>query len=96
MIRNDTEDTYQLLVSVGDEFLEGEWRASSKAKYTYKIVERNHEMKGEHWGGYSRHNELYQQKFDLEENIIDEKLIIKNSAIMMYSPFIQETATQTK
>ena len=96
MIRNDTEDTYQLLVSVGDEFLEGEWRASSKAKYTYKIVERNHEMKGEHWGGYSRHNELYQQKFDLEGNIIDEKLIIKNSAIMMYSPFIQETATQTK
>lgn len=26
MIRNDTEDIYPLLVHVGDEYLEGEWR----------------------------------------------------------------------
>ncbi len=31
MIRNDTPDDYQLLVSVGDKFLEGEWRVDRTA-----------------------------------------------------------------
>jgi len=96
MIQNNTQDTYQLLVSVGDEYLEGEWRISSKPKYTFHVIEKNHEMKGEYWGGYSRHNELYQQKFDLKGSMIDERLLIKNSAIMMYSPFLEDTSNQTK
>ena len=96
MIQNNTQDTYQLLVSVGDEYLEGEWRISSKPKYTFHVIEKNHEMKGEYWGGYSRHNELYQQKFDLKGSMIDERLLIKNSAIMMYSPFLEDTSNRTK
>jgi vancomycin resistance protein VanW len=95
MIQNSTQDTYQLLVSVGDKFLEGEWRVSSKPQYVYKVVERNHKMKGEHWGGYSRHNELYQQKLDLKGNLVNEKLIIKNSAIMMYSPLLEDSYIQS-
>ena len=59
--------------------------------YHYKIVERNHEMRSEYWGGYSRHNELYQQKYDLDGVLLDEKLVVKNSALMMYSPFLQES-----
>ncbi len=92
MIQNNTQDTYQLLVSVGDKFLEGEWRVSSKPVYKFKVMERNHRMKSEPWGGYTRHNELYQQKFDLRGNLIEEKLIIKNSAIMMYSPLLEEAS----
>jgi vancomycin resistance protein VanW len=95
MIQNSTQDTYQLLVSVGDKFLEGEWRVSSKPQYVYKVVERNHKMKDEHWGGYSRHNELYQQKLDLKGNLVNEKLIIKNSAIMMYSPLLEDSYIQS-
>lgn len=96
MIQNNTQDTYQLFVSVGDEFLEGEWCISSKPQYIFKVIEKNHEMKGEYWGGYSRHNELYQQKFDLKGNMIDEILIVKNSAIMMYSPCLEDKSDQTK
>lgn len=88
MIRNDTEHTYQLFVTVGDEHLEGEWRVTAQPRHTYNIVERNHEMKGEYWGGYSRHNELYQQIFDSVGNLIDEKLVVQNDALMMYSPFL--------
>ena len=91
MIRNDTEDEYQLIVTVGDEYLEGEWRVSSKPKYRFEIVERNHEMRAEYWGGYTRHNELYQQIYDENDNFIEERLLIKNSAIMMYPPFLSET-----
>lgn len=90
MIRNDTQVDYQLLVSVGEEYLEGEWRMATQPQDQYAIIEKNHEMKGEYWGGYSRHNELYQQKLDLQGNLIDEQLIVTNSAIMMYSPFLNE------
>lgn len=92
MIRNDTQETYQLVVTVGEECLEGEWRVSSQPQYRYEIVERNHEMKGEYWGGYTRHNELYQQVFDQEGQLLDEMLLIKNAAIMMYSPFLSDGA----
>ena len=94
MIRNDTQDTYQLLVHVGSKNLEGEWRVSSEPEYTYQIVERDHKMCGEYWGGYSRHNKLFQQQFDLSGNMLEEKLVVENSAIMMYSPFIEETTAQ--
>jgi vancomycin resistance protein VanW len=90
MIRNDTQNDYQLLVSVGEEFLAGEWRVSAQPQYRYDVIEKNHEMKGEYWGGYSRHNELYQQKFDQQGRLIEEKLMMKNAAIMMYPPFLTE------
>ncbi len=90
MIRNDTEDTYQLSVHVGEEYLEGEWLVSSPPQYRFEIVERNHEMRGEYWGGYTRHNELYQQKYSPEGELLSEQLVTRNSAIMMYTPFLDE------
>ena len=77
-------------INVGDEYLEGEWRVNSEPLYKYEIVEKNHRMQHEFWGGYSRHNQLYQQKYDLEGRLLDERLIVENSAIMMYSPFLEE------
>lgn len=92
MIRNDTDEDFQLIVKVGEEYLEGEWRSSAPMKYRYEIVERGHEMRSEYWGGYSRHNELYQQIFDADMQLVGERLVVKNSAIMMYSPFLTEWA----
>jgi len=88
MIRNDTQDTYQLSIRVGEEYLEGEWRVSSPPAYRFEIIEKNHEMRGEYWGGFTRHNELYQEKYDLDGTFLSETLVTKNSAIMMYSPFL--------
>lgn len=90
MIRNDTEETWQLRVRVGSEFLEGEWRLSAPPRYYYEIEERNHEMRGEYWGGYTRHNELWQKRFDLAHCLLDERLVVENSAIMMYAPFLEQ------
>lgn len=94
MIRNNTNDTYQLMIWMDDEYLHGEWRVSSSPQYRYEIVERNHEMKSEFWGGYSRHNELYQQKYDINGKLLDEQLIVQNSAMMMYEPFISEKVSE--
>ncbi len=89
MIQNNTNDTFQLFVEVGEEFLTGELRVSKEQNSRYEIVEKNHQFVGEFWGGHSRHNELFKQEFDKNNNLISEVLIVKNSAIMMYSPFLQ-------
>lgn len=96
MIQNDTPDTYQLLVHVGETCLEGEWRVSAPPAFQYEIVERNHEMRGEYWGGYSRHNELYQQKFDRDGRFVGEASVVKNDAIMMYAPFLPPSSNSDK
>lgn len=88
MIQNNTLQTYQLMIHVGDDFLEGEWRVSAPPRYRYQIVERNHQMRGEFWGGYIRHNELYQQRYTLAGEWINEVLAVKNDAVMMYAPFL--------
>lgn len=92
MIRNDTSDTYQLVVKVGKTHLEGQWRVSNPPEYRYEIEERNHSMNLEYWGGYTRHNELFQKQFDLQGNLLDEHLVVENNAIMMYAPFLENAA----
>lgn len=90
MIRNDTLSDYQLRIHVGEEYLEGEWRASEAPVHEYKIVEKNHIMQREYWGGFSRHNMLYQQIYDLTGTFVLENYVTENHAMMMYSPFLEE------
>ncbi len=90
MLRNDTPDTYQLLVRVGETELEGEWRVSAPPERRYEVVERNHEMRGEPWGGFTRHNELYRLEFGADGALLSERLVVRNSAVMMYPPFLSD------
>lgn len=90
MIRNDTDQPFQLCVRVGERELEGEWRALVPPKYRYEIVERNHRMDQASWGGYIRHNELYRRTYDLDGWLLDESFLFANDAIMMYSPLLPE------
>ena len=60
----------------------------------FEIKEENHRMICEYWGGYTRHNEIYQLAYDMDGNFLEKNLVVKNSAIMMYSPFLSDTATR--
>ena len=91
MIRNDTQDTYQMRVRVGKTDLEGEWRVSAEPTERYAVVERNHEMRAQYWGGYIRHNELYRQTLDLQGKLLAETPVAVNDAVMMYSPYLEES-----
>ena len=91
MVYNGTDSDFQLRVNVGETHLEGEWRSTAAPNLCYEIEERNHEMRGEYWGGFSRHNELYRIIKDLDGNYISEEFIVENHALMMYSPFLAET-----
>jgi len=88
MIRNDTDIPFQLLVNVGEEYLTGEWRSVEPPLFKYEIVEKNHEMRQEFWGGYSRHNELYREVYTRDGEFVREEFVVANSAIMMYRPFL--------
>lgn len=88
MIRNDTDQTFQLRVRVGTEDLEGEWLAERPPEFRYEIVERNHRMDRGPWGGYVRHNELYRQKRTPDGALLEESLLLENNAVMMYSPLL--------
>lgn len=98
MIKNTTENDFQLLLSLDDEFLHGEWRCTASPQYKYEIVERDHLIKSEYWGGYSRHNRLFRMTYDLSGNLLTEEPVVENHAIMMYSPFLpqEQSAPQPK
>ena len=90
MIRNDTDQDFQLCLRVGDTYLEGQWRSVRPPKHFYKIVEQDARIDQAACGGYVRHNALYREVYDLEGQLLEEQFLFTNDAIMMYSPLLPE------
>ncbi|KGP75889.1 vancomycin resistance protein [Desulfosporosinus sp. Tol-M] len=89
-IKNETPYRYQLLVSVGDSDLEGEWRCEQPSPQKYEVYESEHLITQEWWGGYMRHNIIRRKVFDPGNNQIGDDFITENHAIMMYEPMLTE------
>ena len=92
MIKNNTQQDFQLCVRVGDTCLEGAWRSDEKSMFRYEIVEKNHHFNGEYWGGFSRHNALYRRACDLDGTFLGEEFVAENHALTMYAPLIDEVS----
>ena len=92
MIRNDTEQIFQLFIEVTDTHLKGAWISDLPPAYTYEVYEKEHLMQREYWGGYTRHNLLHRKKYDLDGSLVDDEFVAENHAIMMYSPSLPEHA----
>lgn len=90
MLRNDTDECFQFSLHVGEKELEGAILGETPPAFRYEIVEREHEMRGEYWGGYTRRNKLFRQVFDLSGALLGEELMAENCAVMMYSPMLQD------
>jgi len=88
MIRNDTEQPFQLYVEVNDHDLMGCWKSDRPVPYQYEIYEKDHRMDFEYWGGYSRHNILFRKVFDGNNQLIKDEYVVENHALMMYQPFL--------
>ena len=90
-IRNDTANVYQLRVHTQGDWLRGVWACDVPMLYRYEVIEKNHAIKMEYWGGYSRHNEIWRKKFDMVSgDLIDEEFVAANHAIMMYEPLLEK------
>jgi vancomycin resistance protein VanW len=93
-IQNRTADTYQLRLSLEGDRLCGAWRCDAPLLHRYEIEEREHLMRHEWWGGYSRHNQIWRLRRDgTAGDIMGEEFLTENHAIMMYQPFLEAPAT---
>ena len=90
MIRNDTRETYQLRLRVGEKNLEGEWLATAPPRHRFEIQERDARMDQAAWGGYVRHNAIWRRVFDRDGRFLEDQPLFTNDAIMMYSPLLPE------
>lgn len=91
-IKNETNQTFQLKLFLTETHLHGEWRSDRQLDVAYEIEERNHHIKQEWWGGYSRNNELLKIIYSLDSHKkLSEELVAKNQAIMMYDPLLPTT-----
>ncbi len=89
-IENRTPDAYQLRVWTDGAHLRGEWRAAAPQLHRFDIVEKNHAIRNEWWGGYSRHNEIWRIRRDAATGeALGEEFLTENHAIMMYQPFLE-------
>lgn len=86
-VKNETDNSFVLKLWLDETHLNGELFSKFKLTETYRIEERNHLMKNEFWGAYSRHNQIV--KITKTENTETESLLVENHAIMMYEPLIE-------
>jgi vancomycin resistance protein VanW len=96
MIRNDTDQPFQLRLNLTDEALQGSWRSEKAADRRYEVYEKQHCFQSEYWGGYTRHNLIFRKTYDFDGVVTDDSLVTENHAIMMYAPLISgDTNTVT-
>lgn len=88
MIRNDTDQAFQLCLQVGETHLEGAWRAARPPEVQHKIVEKDARMEQASWGGYIRHNQLFRQVWGEDGSQLRDEFLFSSDAIMMYSPLL--------
>ncbi|MBS4173089.1 VanW family protein [Bacillus sp. FJAT-49736] len=91
-IKNDTDQPFQLVLSLTNTHLVGEWRAISPPLYSYKIYEKEHQIIPAYWGGYIRHNVIHRKIFNRQNQLLDDEFVVENYAIMMYEPLLEQNA----
>lgn len=88
-VLNETMDAYKVELWMDDTFLYGRLMCERPLEREYRVEERNHLIRQQFWGGYSRHNEIVQVVTDRDGNE-SERLLVTNDAIMMYAPLLED------
>ena len=88
MIKNNTSLTFKINLSVGQSHLHGAWLADFAPTHRYVVYEKEHLIKSEFWGGYTRHNLIHRRKYDADDNLAADEFVSENHAIMMYNPLL--------
>ncbi len=91
-LKNNTQYSFQLRLTVVDGYLRACWFSDKELDNNYLVVEKDHEIKNEWWGGYSRNNKLFRQTINLQTGeVLEEELLADNQAIMMYEPLLSNS-----
>lgn len=86
---NQTDNEFQVLLFMDENYLYGELYSKNTINSHFEVVEQDHIMKQQFWGGYTRHNRIIQIEKQKNGQQV-EKLLAENHAIMMYSPFLEQ------
>jgi len=89
-IKNTTQQKFQLSLQITNTHLIGRWLSDEPIDCKYEILEKNHIIKNEWYGGYTRNNKLFRKVIDKKSGKkIKEEFVIENHAIMMYNPLLE-------
>jgi len=89
-IVNETDMTFRIDLWLDDKYLNGKVSCNSALPYKYKVVETDHLIKQQWWGGYTRHNKIWKHKINDNGDVLNEDLVTENHAIMMYNPLLTD------
>jgi vancomycin resistance protein VanW len=89
-LANHTDAAFQIHLWLDEAYLQGEIRSNIKPVYTYSIIESDHLISQQWWGGYTRHNKIWQKRMHQKTLEVQEELVSENHAIMMYNPLLGE------
>ncbi len=87
---NSTEQSYQLKLWISDDMLHGKILSEQNEPCSFEIHESGHLIKKQWWGGYTRHNQIWQHRTYRGNPTIEKTLVTENHAIMMYSPLLEQ------
>lgn len=86
VVRNDTDTTYQVLVSVGDRHLDGELRADRPSPFSYRVFARD-EAFIKSGDAVFRRNEIWRTVIDKHTGrSLRDELVKRNCALVKYHP----------
>ena len=89
-VKNETQAEFQFNLWLSDTHLEGALHSSQPLPHRYEVLETDHVIRGEFWGGYTRHNRIGRRLYDKADGeLIREELVTENHAIMMYNPLLE-------
>jgi len=89
-IVNNTDHMFKIDLWLDETHLNGRITCDKEPQEEYEVFETDHIMNQQWWGGYTRHNKIWQRKTDKVTGEIHERMITENHAIMMYSPLLGE------
>jgi vancomycin resistance protein VanW len=85
-VRNDTEVTFQIFVSVGERYLEGELRADGPLQHSYRVFARDEQFL-QYGDRHYRRNEIWRTVIDRRTgDTVHEELVKQNCALVKYVP----------
>ncbi len=88
-IKNSTNKQYQIILFIEWNYLHWKILSNYPKQFNYKIIEKNHKILHHNKWVYTRHNEIFREKFDLDNKKIQEEFLMENNAFMMYNPIIE-------
>lgn len=89
-LRNETPHPVQLHVWLSETHLHGEICTDTPFSERYEVLEKEHLIRHEPNGSYSRHNRIARRVFSVASGeLLREEWVAENHALMMYQPFLK-------